>query len=92
MENFDPATSNMTRALVLFSMLLVGCESDEAKLQRLQQDASLARLTVLRYEQDLARAEEAAATPAQRDSVALLLYDARTKAALAERDLARFLR
>jgi outer membrane murein-binding lipoprotein Lpp len=88
----------MTRALVFFALLLAGCESDEAKLQRLQGDAALARGTVLRYEQEL----EAVATSAtgagdsvaaaHYDSVSALLDEAKAKATLAERDLARFLR
>jgi outer membrane murein-binding lipoprotein Lpp len=88
----------MTRALVLFSMLLAGCESDEAKLQRLQGDAALARGTVLRYEQELQAVATSASGPgdsaaaAHYDSVSALLDEAKAQATLAERDLARFLR
>lgn len=41
----------MRRALLAFALLLAACESDQAKLDRLQKDERAASLSVLVYEQ-----------------------------------------
>lgn len=73
----------MRQAAILGLLLvgMVGCESDEKKLERLQSEAALARLTVLAWEQ---RGEEGTGNS---DS----LRAARNRLLLVEREANRFL-
>jgi hypothetical protein len=73
--------------------LLGACESDARRLDRLQTEAAVARLEVTRLEEASQRIvlPTLEARQARAKSLADSLAAARTRATLADRDLARFL-
>lgn len=80
-------------AVFLFCAVVAGCESDAAKLERLEREVVVARGLALAQEEELAEIRAAGlAPPAALDSIEAEMRSARTRATLAERELARFLR
>lgn len=83
------------------SLLLIGCESDEKKLQRLQggqlmycldAQASQREYETARYPGGMTRENLRAVPTAKADSLLLVWQEYRTKCDLATRDLNRFMR
>ncbi len=102
----------MHRTIIVLAVLaasalgVVACESDEAKLERLEQEAAVARLSELMYErrldsirgvvQQIARDQPNAEGRALGQSILEAYQDslrsARNRTTLAERELRQFLR